>query len=210
MLCQLCQSRETVKHSHIISKFVGNWIKETSPLGGLRNVDHPNARRQDTTTARLLCPTCEEHLSSRETKFAQDLFYPFNDKGQQSFEYSAWLLHFAISASWRVGASLLNDLRTQNVWAASHVEGALLNWRDFLLEKLAEPGPYTHHLFFDCLYHCKQLVGPHYDRRYALATIDYAIPYGDERVAIYIKLPGMVFSLVCTHQIQKDGRILEY
>lgn len=193
MVCELCQSREAVKHSHIVPKFVGKWVKETSPLGGLRNVDQPNVRQQDTTTAPLLCPTCEGRLSSRETKFAQELFYPFSDKGQQDFAYSDWLLYFAISISWRVGASLLSDLRIRNVSAASRVERTLLDWRNFLLENLVGPEQYAHHLFFDCLYHCRQLVGPHYDRRYALGTIDYAIPYGDERVAIYIKLPGMVF-----------------
>lgn len=193
MLCGLCQSRETVKHSHVIPKFVGKWVKETSPLGGLRNVAKPNVRQQDTTTAPLLCPTCEEYLSSKETKFAQELFYPFSDSGQHDFAYSDWLQCFAVSMSWRVGASLLRSHRIQNVWAASQVERALLDWRNFLFEKQAQPGQYAHHLFFDSLYPCRLSVGPHYDGRYVDRTIDYAIPFGDKRVAIYIKLPGMVF-----------------
>lgn len=194
MLCRLCQSKEAVKNSHIIPEFVSSWLKETSQLGGLRNVDLPNLRQEDTTKTPLLCSECEEkRLSPKEGLFAEEIFRPFNDEGQLEFTYSDWLLYFVVSLSWRVGQSLLEKLRNQNSDVASHVEIALSDWGNFLLEKPSKSGQYAHHLLFDCMYHCRMHVGPYYDERYALRTIDYAIPYGDERVAVYVKLPGLVF-----------------
>jgi hypothetical protein len=193
MLCKLCGSNLSIERSHIIPQFIGKWIKETSPLRGLRNADQPNLRRQDTTSMPLLCPSCEQVLSSQENKFAQEIFYPFNDKGQHSFTYSSWLLRFAVSLSWRVAVSLLDKLRNKDMAAATYIETALSDWEDFLVAQAPKPGPYLHHLFFDSIYPCRERVGFGYDRRYALGTIDYGIPYGSERVAIYVKIPGMVF-----------------
>lgn len=210
MLCKLCQSKGAIKNSHIIPQFVSEWIKKTSPLGGLRNVDLPNLRQQDTITMPLLCHDCEERLSSWEARFAHKVFYPFNDKGESCFDYSEWLLYFAVSLSWRVGVSLLQKLQTQSLDAASSVEEALADWRCFLLGQPSKE--YAHHLFFDCMHHCREQVGSFYDSRYALGTIDYAIPYGTERVAVFIKLPGMVFfSGVCPPKPEgwKGTRILE-
>jgi len=193
MLCKLCKQEEAIKNSHVIPRFVSEWLKATSRLGGLRNVEQPNLRRQDATKIPLLCRKCENRLSRRgENPFAQNIFYPFNnDEGIKSFAYSDWLLYFVVLMNWRVGMRLLKAIRSEDAAVGSYFEMALSDWRNFLLDNPSGTNHYAYHLFFDSIYQCQEFVGSYYDEKYALQTISYALPYGKTRSAVYIKLPGM-------------------
>jgi hypothetical protein len=193
MLCKLCQSKEAIQKSHIIPQFASEWIKKGWPSGGPRNVNEPDRRCQDTSKNPLLCKDCKTRLSDRETKSANQVFYPFSKDGELSFQYDEWFLHFSVSLSWRIGISLLHDLPQSNSAMSGPLAEALTEWSGYLLGQCVEPPPQEHHLFFDSLAHCPELAGAWFDGRYAFWTIDCFVASSPNEVAIYAKLPGMTF-----------------
>src|SRR6266511_3944641 len=74
-VCKLCQKTREILDSHVFSKFVIRWMKETG-TGYLRAVKQPNLRKQDGSTEKLLCRECEQRFSNNETYFASKVFYP--------------------------------------------------------------------------------------------------------------------------------------
>lgn len=83
--CALCDQEEVrLKESHIIPKFVYQWIKETSPTSYLRSSDNVNKREQDGPKEYLLCGECESHLSIMEAEFAKNIFKKIANYQQQA------------------------------------------------------------------------------------------------------------------------------
>ena len=88
-MCKLCGSGNTLRKSHIIPKFVGRWLKKTSPTPYLRFGGNVDARLQDLYATELLCDDCERRFSEWETKFANEIFYP-SANGVTSFRCGPW------------------------------------------------------------------------------------------------------------------------
>ncbi len=99
-MCSLCGSNSPLKQSHIIPKFVGKWIKETSPTPYLRFGGDMEKRQQDLVKMELLCGDCENRLSLWETKFAGEIFHPAA-ADKTMFRYGPWFVKFAASLAWR-------------------------------------------------------------------------------------------------------------
>ena len=76
--CKLCHRVCDIQNSHIIPKFVGKWLKESSATGYFMtlNVDGQVKRSQDIEKKPLLCKKCEGILNDFETYFANNIFYP--------------------------------------------------------------------------------------------------------------------------------------
>lgn len=73
--CALCDAKEVeLRESHIIPKFVYDWIKETSITGHLRSSEDINIRSQDGLKVHLLCSQCELSLSKLEKQMSSYLF----------------------------------------------------------------------------------------------------------------------------------------
>lgn len=73
--CALCDTENLkLRESHIIPKFVFDWLKSTSKTPYVRASDNVNSRLQDGLKDYLLCGTCEGNLSSMEGKIARNLF----------------------------------------------------------------------------------------------------------------------------------------
>lgn len=194
MRCKLCQRQDELVDSHIIPKFVANWLKETSATGFLRQATHPNLRRQDLPTQPLLCRDCEERFSIREKQFSETIFLPYHEEGKRTFEYQEWLLYFAISIIWRIGITQLESFRNYKPHLVHLLERALGFWSDYLLGNSLSPGPYSHHLLF--LDFVADIEGgdlPEGFHWYILRGIDATIPASSKEVYVYGKLPGMVF-----------------
>lgn len=106
--CALCGVVGELQRSHIIPKFVFDWMKKT---GGphLRTGRRPNVRLQDGPTMSLLCRQCEVRLSAREKWFAENIFHPYIDQGQTLFSYGKELYQFCLSVLWRVLVEFLVD-----------------------------------------------------------------------------------------------------
>ncbi|AKL95575.1 hypothetical protein CACET_c21280 [Clostridium aceticum] len=76
--CALCKKKAELKNSHIIPKFVTDWIKKTGPTGFLRDTNNAfRLRVQDGLKVHLLCGECEQLFSKHEKIFAEKIFIPY-------------------------------------------------------------------------------------------------------------------------------------
>ncbi|MCD4692532.1 MAG: hypothetical protein K8R79_06445 [Calditrichales bacterium] len=154
----MCQKDRKLRESHIIPAFVFRWIKETSATGYLRFLENINLRVQDGIKKELLCDECEGLLNVFETKFSNEIFYPYvnkelNQEGVaqgkiKSFQYSDWLLKFIISIQWRI--SVLDNTTSKNYLEYHHkdMQSFLEKWRLFLLGDNKDTGICETHLVF--------------------------------------------------------------
>lgn len=117
--CKLCGNHSQLEESHFIPKFIGKWIKKTSITSFLRNLDDMSKRVQDTAKEYWLCGDCEDLFSGWETKFANEIFFPFVDKGASVANYGQWMSKFCASISWRTltytRSTKLNEDNSRNV-----------------------------------------------------------------------------------------------
>jgi len=147
-ICALCRQQKDLKRSHIIPRFVGKWLKDTSATGKLRGVVEPDERMQDLPTLNLLCEDCEQIFSKLESYFASHIFYPFFNEDIKVIEYDDNLLRFIISLSWRTLKTSYQDQIKYSSWIKEYVDEAEEIWRKYLLQETLDPGPYEHHMFF--------------------------------------------------------------
>jgi hypothetical protein len=101
MICRLCNNDKKLEQSHIIPKFVFNWIKKTSLTGKLRNNIVPNRRSEDGDKLPFLCSECEDLFNKYETYFANSLFNPATNNNISYITYTDELLKFIVSVIWR-------------------------------------------------------------------------------------------------------------
>lgn len=100
--CKLCGSNEKLEISHILPKFIFRYQKKTSPTGFIRTTENPNKTVQDGIKTEFLCGKCEDILSVWETKFANEIFYPYQNNPAVKIEYGKWLSKYLASVSFRV------------------------------------------------------------------------------------------------------------
>lgn len=99
--CPLCGSPGPLCESHIIPRFVFEWLLESSATGYMRSGEAPNLRVQDGFKQRLLCDPCEQRLSVWENQTAQHLFRPYHLNTSLVASYDSWLAKFCASVCWR-------------------------------------------------------------------------------------------------------------
>lgn len=190
-ICRLCQSEREVKLSHIVPRFVLEWLFNTSP-GYLRNASNPNLRIQDGIKSELLCEDCEQRLSKWEKAFAENIFKPLHESHGKTaiFPYNDWAMKFAVSVSWRVlshikqlGLSHFSEKQKKSA------DRALETWAEFLLNNRDDLGPYEQHmLFFDVIErHNFQDLSP-YMNRYLLRTVDMDVICSENSALVYSKM----------------------
>lgn len=207
-LCALCQISPNLVESHFIPAFVYRWIKETSATGFLRGGFAPEKRLQDGFKAPLLCSGCEQKFSDWERLFSERAFYPYvnielSDEGiaqskVKSFRYEEWLLQFCVSLQWRclllpdTDGPLLSKKQTTELREVFRV------WRDFLLRKRNDTGPWRHYLVF--LQNLGAASGPGFPHNlptnanlYGLRAIDTTPVFGSKQLSLYTKLGPMFF-----------------
>ncbi|MEI7590112.1 MAG: hypothetical protein WCJ49_02170 [Deltaproteobacteria bacterium] len=150
--CQLCCKETELCNSHIIPKFITNYLKDSSATGFLRCSDSntPNLRVQDGKKERMLCSDCEALFSTWETTFANKIFGPLNNNDNiMPFKYESWLLKFAVSVSWRVLTSYdIYSLPGISETGKALAAKALQTWRGFLLDELPHPCSFEQHMIF--------------------------------------------------------------
>ena len=196
MMCQLCGSPALLRDSHIIPKFAGRWMKATSPTPYLRLNDNMDKRRQDLHTMKLLCDSCENRFSAWETKFANEIFYPFADGKKTVFRYRSWLNKFAASLAWR-GIHFLQPQMSQKEppdlqQVVNDMEGHLSR---FLLGQEKSVGRYTQHVYtVGKLEAPIEPSSPMLNRYLARSTQIDLMRNGDlSEVMMYVKLPMFIF-----------------
>ena len=145
--CSLCTSVGKLRNSHIVPKFVVQWLKQTG-AGYLRQAVNPNKRKQDGPKEYLLCEKCEQMFSSRESYFADNVFFPLVGGKAADFVYDERLFYCFISILWR---GLVSGLKKGGVEGSKYlplVETAERDWRDYLMGVLKAPKFADLHVFF--------------------------------------------------------------
>ena len=193
-MCKLCGSAAPLKNSHIIPKFVGRWMKDTSPTPYLRFGGDVDKRRQDLFSMELLCEECENRFSAWETKFANEIFHP-SATSETIFRYGHWLIKFAASLTWRA----IQLRRFQNVGESpdlnAMVDAMESHLSRFLLGREKNVGSYTQHV-----YPVSELTAPVEPgspmlNRYLARTagIDFLRSDDLSEMLVYVKLPMFMF-----------------
>ncbi len=203
-ICGLCGFEKNLRESHIIPKFVFDWIKGTSATGYLRQAIKINKRIQDGPKEKLLCDDCELKFSKLENYFAREIFYPYVNKTRDSFEYDERLQKFILSLSWRM---LKEDLKNFNKHHSEWTEKLTKTeekWRKLLLEEECDD-EYEHHiLLLDYVEDSTEDLPEHFES-YIMRSVDGTIVFSSKRVFLFSKFPAMVFvSLIYPKSINQD------
>ena len=140
-ICRLCDREADLRESHVIPSFVYKWLKDTSGTGFLRFGPERNNRAQDGNKFFWLCRDCEDLLNTWETKFANEVFHPFNKTKKDSTAYGPWLLKFCASVSWRVLNYFMEEADLN--YYPDELQGSARCthriWKEFLLDKRPHP-----------------------------------------------------------------------
>lgn len=193
--CALCAGSSELQASHIIPRFVFEWLRRTSATGRIRSSETPNRRVQDGMKPRMLCWNCEQLFSSWEKEFAENCFSPLNSGSVRHISYGPWMLKFATSISWRVLRTFASsgNLDEFPEHVKVNVNGALRRWSQFLLGHEPNPGPYEQHMLVSDV-----VVGttfsnvPHNISRYLARAIEVYVTHDGGSAMSYAKLGRFV------------------
>ena len=210
--CKLCGSGTTLRKSHIVPKFVGRWLKETSPTPYLRFGGNMDGRLQDLYAMELLCDDCEMLFSEWETKFATEIFYPSAD-GATSFRCGPWLVKFAASLAWRaIQYCYSKNIEEFSPAMESMVDGMEVHLSRFLLAQEKHVGSYTQHLYPVSELAVPMEPGSPMMSRYLARTVQIDFLRNDDlsEMLVYVKLPMFMFFSIGESKYRKwfeTGRI---
>lgn len=189
--CCLCKIEGDLQLSHIIPKFVFDWLKRTSP-GFIRRGTNPNLRVQDGYKDHILCVNCEQLFSRWEKAFAENIFIPFHEINPRTFKYpyGKWALKFAVSVSWRslifmkkMGLSHFSERQI------NFADNALNEWSNFLLDRQSNPGVFEQHILpLDVIESHTNLNLSPFMNRYILRTVDIDAIRSDSGACVFTKM----------------------
>ncbi len=189
-VCALCGMKRPLMKSHIIPKFVTDWIKKTSITQGLRIATNKNKRVEDGVKKRLLCEECEKKFSKYETYFSKTIFHPYL-KGADSFDYDWWLNKFISSLSWRILFGKMKEYIKEHPEYKELILESEKKLKGYLLGK--NELPLRNYLFF---FEEDKLNYHKIDRRfhwYMQRATDGTIVSSKEVLFLYVKFPKMFF-----------------
>ena len=193
-MCKLCGSGTPLRKSHIIPKFVGRWMKATSPTPYLRFGGSVDERLQDLYAVELLCDDCESLLSAWETKFANEIFHP-TAVGETVFRYGPWLVKFAASLAWR--AIQFHHIHgIQESPALDSIIGKMeIHLSRFLMGQEKHVGSFTQHIYPVSELSAPIRPGSPMINRYLARTVQIDFLRNDDlsEMMVYVKLPMFMF-----------------
>lgn len=129
--CKLCQSHAALCKSHVIPRFVMQWLRRTK---GTRfwGVANPDVPLQDSLKKRLLCRACEQRFSSWEKWFSENVLHDESADSLVPLAYGPELHKFVLSVLWRITEA------NESLWEASwphhwaEICATKEKWRRFL------------------------------------------------------------------------------
>lgn len=144
--CYLCGEVGTLCRSHIIPKFVGDWLRQTGVTGRLRSSQAPDRLVQDLAWRYMLCAKCEEQFSRFESDVCERIFRPLHGRTAERFRYGPSFARFAVSVVWRALVVLRREGRLQGFdQCPGCVDAAENTWRGFLSGHATTPAPHVVH-----------------------------------------------------------------
>lgn len=156
----------------------------------MRQGEQPNLRVQDGETRPWFCGECEQTIGVWETRFATDIFYPYNADRAARLGYADWMLKFCVSVSWRALMMRVDDGHVRNLSDAQRavIPAALETWQKFLRGAAAHPGRFEQHLLpIDEIGRATTDGLPPNINRYLLRAIDVDPVSGTDAAFIYTK-----------------------
>lgn len=144
--CRLCGKVRPLLLSHISPKFVYRFQRKTSPTT-IRSHLKPNRPAQDSRKLRFLCEECETLFSGWESQFARQVYTPYQDAALKDVAYGPWLMKFAVSVSWRAARATMEAGDRLPHEILEDVTRAERAWRDYLLDRRENPGPFEQYVF---------------------------------------------------------------
>jgi len=209
-ICRLCGQEAKLAESHIIPKFVTDWLKKPSATGFLRSTPIINRRSQDGLKEHMLCYSCESKFNEWETRVANNIFYPHCRRQGKSYKYGPWLLKFAVSVSWRALIwyfDISNEKCDYSDLAIKWINRALKTWKEFLFDERPHPGSFEQHLLLvDIIESASnpENLEPNINRYLTRAQeINIAHSDGDPRF-IYIKMGKMILLGLIHYENSKE------
>lgn len=200
-VCALCDRKCELKLSHIIPKFVIDWLKTTQP-GSLRAGGAPNRRIQDAYKIPLLCGGCESQFSKWETNFCKKVFAPYHRKQSASLVYGPWANKCLVSISWRVVHFIKRQfgIRHFSQTQTYELDKAINSWHRFLSGNEMSIGLYTQHLLPLTIIHEHTIpnLSP-FMNRYLIGSVDIDV----------IRSERMAYAFAKLGQILLFGRIMD-
>ena len=193
-MCKLCGSDTPLRESHIIPKFVGRWMKATSPTPYLRFGGSVDERLQDLYTVELLCDDCENLFSAWETKFANEIFHP-SAAGETVFRYGPWLVKFAASLAWRA-IQFRHIHGIQESPSLDSIIGKMeTHLSRFLMGQEKHVGSFTQHVYQVGELAAPMRPGSPMINRYLARAVEIDFPRNDDlsEMMVYVKLPMFMF-----------------
>lgn len=190
-VCKLCGTATGLELSHVVPRFIFNWLQQTSATGHFRTLAEPNRRSQDGAKHYWFCRICEDRLSRWESEFARRVFYPFANRERTECDYDLFLLKFCVSLSWRTllltqGHSELPHLTKE---VAARAELAKNEWQRFLLDIAPNPGAFEQHLLpLEAIASADFALPPNINT-YLLRAVDIDVVANDHEAVVWVKLP---------------------
>ena len=174
-----------MRESHIVPRFVIQWLKNTGG-GYFRQAVNPNKRMQDGPKEYWLCETCEQQFSAREGYFASTVFKPYLENGVETFAYDERLFYCFVSLLWRSAIGTIAHDDYPNHWTYPLVAAAEKDWRGYLLGQSAAPNVGAVHVFLSDV-----TSGPTIPTRnfnsYISRAIDATVGFNQTKCFVYIK-----------------------
>jgi hypothetical protein len=143
--CRLCGAEDPLCRSHIIPKFVGEWLKATNGTGRLRDSANPNRLIQDITWRYMLCTDCEERFAKVEAEICTRIFMPLHTEEVEAFRFGPSFVQFAVSIVWRCLIFLRGEGGLGKLGELPEIVSAEKTWREYLLEQRETVAPHDLH-----------------------------------------------------------------
>lgn len=192
--CNLCKETKVLKSSHLIPKFVGEWIKETSVTKKMRSAQSINKRIQDIKRVKLLCEECEQSFSIVEKYFSETLFKPFLNKDTPIINYDKNLSRFILSLLWRMLVNLAPQIQWKNSSHELQAESAMEDWRSALNDKKNFENYNLYLLMLKLVPDARNIEGTNVDINwYFFRAVDGTVAQTDDDAIVYVKIPGFAF-----------------
>jgi hypothetical protein len=190
--------------SHIIPRFIGNWMKKTGMTPYLRFSGDIDTRTQDLEKMKLLCGDCENLFSRWESEFAKEVFHPMSND-QPMYWYGPWLLKFAASLSWRA-IQIPDYKKVKDSPTLKQIsDGMEHHLAQFLLGRVKNVGFYSQHVM-----PVTELVEPIRPgspmlNRYLAHAVEINCIQNENHseMMIYVKLPMFIFFSVGGHELRR-------
>jgi len=207
--CHLCGVDGPLCRSHIIPKFVGDWLRATNGTGRLRDSVTPNVLREDLTWRYMLCPVCEARFAEVEAEIAARIFKPLHERESETFRYGPTFLQFAVSVLWRSLIFLRGEGNLGAMGELPEITSTEKIWREFLLGHVRTVAPHDVHAFpMDAppanpkYAHLPSNLG-----RYMLRSVGMSTRRGDDWGYLFVKVARMqIFGTVVAGSQRKLWR----